>query len=610
MSSHVTREAGHIAITTLLSFVALFLIATMFNVGTKVDEVVAGNDRATTSVFVLNTPPNWATDAQELFPSSTATPTNVGTSTWWTAVGDDTNGENYFLLICGGASTAPDARENNSPVCVGPSTQLAVSATTTDNTVAYASRVALDGDAESTDWYAWICDASNGTAGTAKCNVTYKQGTGDTASPFKVNHRPTFTAASFTDTSPVNPGALLTWNTDADDADSDGGDDNIRLWVCVDNNFTAGIGCTGPGGEWASSSPTLTDPSAATTTKTPYPDANNYTAYGFIVDEHLLPASGGDQGANSVVEISNVAPRVATSSITLYDVGTTSDPLDLTVEGGLTSGYVVQFDVDDDNSCQTVLAGNEISSIASSSVYRSAVGGTYGLGCYLSSQYDVNNCYTNASSFFAPTCYRVPGTCSGTGDTTERWECIFSLWFTAENTVVGAYTAQDWRGAFAARDDDNLVGAISGGDTGRDLNDYMAFSVTQDQIQYGNLEPTQNTGTLIATTTLNALGNVGLDVLLQGDGEMCPTYPTCSGLTNNTIYANNQEYALGVGTSYGSGTDLSTTTSAELEINVPKSTATSSPANDDIYWGILVPGSINYSGDYVGRNLLTGKIDD
>jgi hypothetical protein len=91
----VTIFAGGFVFLSVFSFISL-------EVGVKKVSV----DNVTTSVRVLNTPPQWTVDAQEQFESSVTVPSNVGTTTAWIGTGTDSNSDNYYLLICK-TNTAP-----------------------------------------------------------------------------------------------------------------------------------------------------------------------------------------------------------------------------------------------------------------------------------------------------------------------------------------------------------------------------------------------------------------------------------------------------------------------------------------------------------------------
>lgn len=599
MTTKLRTDTGKVTIATLLSLVGVFLLALVVGVGGGGHpQTVEATSTATTTVTVLNTPPLWTVDAEESPESSTSTPTNSGDAVTWVATGTDSNGEDYYLLICKSSST-PTGNPSAAPDCGGGgSDQWAVSIATASGAQASASYTTDETDVEVNEWFAYICD---GNAGSPECNLSYRNG-GDaaTGTPFHVNHRPTFTV--FADDSPTDPDDLTIWTTTADDPDSTGGDDTIKLFVCKENDFT-GSDC-GSGGTWATSSFVTSNPSATATMTAPLPDGT-YTAYGFVIDEHGHATTTGAQGTDSTLEVANVAPTISTTSIALLDVGSSSEPLTLTVEEGETTHFVVQFTVEDDNSCETLVGGDEISD-ADVNVFRSGVGGTYGQGCDVSGEYNANSCYADGSPLFTPTCYQLG--CAGTTTVQATWECHFPLWYIADPTDVGSPDAgENWLASLRATDDDAATGEWSTDDDGEELEQFLSYRATGSPIAYGAYQPGFDSGTIFATTTLFVTGNTGLDENLSGDA-MCITYPTCNNQAVDTIFVGFQEYATSSDSiAYGSGFDLSTTTT-QVEINIPATTATATPSEDDTYWGIAVPGSITLAGDYVGRNYIDGVV--
>jgi hypothetical protein len=595
------NDTGKITITMLVSFVAVFLLASVFNISSDpLKHVQAQSESATTSVTVLNTPPLWDVNAHEDPESSATNPTNVGDQVVFRATGDDQNGEDYWLLICQ-SSTTPTANPNAPPECAGGVNDTwAISATTTDETEAIASYTALVGDAESNDWFGYICDAN---AGNPRCNDVMTNTAGQPeGSPFKVNHRPTFTV--FSDDSPTDPGDIVTWTTTADDPDTDTVADTVKLFVCTTANFSTTTGCID--GTWATSTFSATNPSATTTIVIPTQD-DNYEAYGYVMDNHSFAATGGSQGTDSVLTVNNVAPTVATGTFAYIDpTNGLGGPFALTTELGSTTGYQVQFSVEDNNSCEVSGGGNEISSV-NLDFFRS---GVTAAACNQSGEYNANECYTDSSANFVPSCTRVGGSCAGAGDSVEVWECTFPLWFIADPTDAGSPEVADvWLAAGSATDDDAATGPDTADNTvdgtGVELSQFMAFDVLESSIAYGSLEPGDDTGTLFATTTMVATGNTGLDELLSGD-DMCTTYPSCTGNATSTIFIDNQEYA-GTVVAYGAGTDASST-DTEFELDLVKSTSTTSPSQANTHWGIGVPGAVTFAGDYIGVNDITGVV--
>jgi hypothetical protein len=95
---------------------------------------------------------------------------------------------------------------------------------------------------------------------------------------------------------------------------------------------------------------------------------------------------------------------------------------------------------------------------------------------------------------------------------------------------------------------------------------------------------------------------------------MCTTFTSavaCRNSATSTIAENNQVYATSSVT-YGFASSsvnriLSSTTPKLLDINVKKSTTTTS-ARGVTYWGIRIPSTITLAGAYTGENTFYGVV--
>ena len=557
---------------------------------------------ATTSVTVLNTPPEWASggDAQELTESSVALPTNAGTQQSWIGTATDPNSENYYLLICK-TSTAPTARSNQAPVCAGGAgNQWAVSPSTTSSIQATSTYTTQNGDLENNPWWAFICD---GNTFTPRCNATYKQGSGDYASPMVINHKPNFT--TYSDDSPKNPGQVVTWATNASDTDSYVSTDQVALIVCKGNDFSGGA--CGALGTYCSTTLVALNPTCSTTLDLPLPD-KNYTAFGHVIDTHNFSASGGAEGGDSVLTVNNMAPSV--SNVVLLDKsGSATTSLSLSSPGAQTSGFKVTFTVSDDNSCSN--ASNTAQEVTSAliDVYRLGIGSS---SCMTTGNYNPNNCYpgTISTSTWGYLCTETTSTCSGPTDFNADWVCTFPLWFLSDATDGFSdsdtqYYLENWFASAQAKDNNNATSAYLEASEGKDLATYAAYSLTTPLISYGSLSPGSTTDPLAATTSVSAVGNTGLDTILYGD-YMCTTYPACiPGSNTSTIDPTYQHYATSPD-GYATSTSLQLNPGVTLPIHILKSTQTSSPAYGWTYWGIQIPGTITKAGLYSGQNTIIG----
>lgn len=587
MAQKIVKNVAGIAMPIAIIVGLIVLIMGLFFSPPHGKPITAGAATATTTVTVLNTPPQWDTDAQEYIESSTSSPTNAGSNVVWVGKANDSNGENSYLIICKSSST-PTANPNAAPTCAGGGSFMwAVSASTANLVQATSTYTSIAGDAEANDWYAFICD---GNPANPQCNTTYKQGTGSTASPFVINHRPNFSAIS--NNSPKDPGAAVTWTATASDTDVYGGQDTVRLWVCQAADFN-GASCGG-GGTYCSSTLSATNPSCNYNITIPTKDTT-YNSYPYIVDEHTFAASGGSQAATTTYTVNNVAPTISSSSISLLD-SDESGPLVLVTPNATTSGFKVRATITDNNSC----SASEIASIAVN-VFRSAA------TCSAIGDYNPNRCYRselptsewNYSSAASST------SCTGGTDSTIIWDFTFPLWYIADPTdgtsTDTVYYDQEWTANVRATDDNGATSTVTQAASGNELNSLLAFDVVQSSIPYGSLAPGSSTNPIVATTTMRATGNIGLDQSLLGV-SMCTTYPSCPVSATSTIPVTEQVYATS-SVSYTTGTPL-TASSTELELNVLKSTATSTPASKNTFWGIRIPSSITLAGDYTGQDTI------
>ncbi|HEU4677827.1 MAG TPA: hypothetical protein VFS75_03880 [Candidatus Paceibacterota bacterium] len=601
------RTAGKVTVYTTLVGVIAFAIVFIFNLGEPSIKQADAQSQATTTVTVLNTPPIWTASTTELVESSSNNPTNAGDTVSWVGIGTDSNGEDYYLLICDTNAT-PTPNSGGAPTCSS-GVQWAVSTATLSGTQALAATTTYDALSEVNTWFAWICDSN---VISPRCNSDYTQGTNATnSSPFEVNHRPSFTA--FVDDSPKDPGQTVTFTATASDADVSGVADTVFLTVCATAGYsTTTDTCTGT----TLATSTMFFSSNATSTYTiviPTQDTN-YSAFGYIMDNHGFEASGGAQGTDSTLTVNNVAPTVSPALISLVQPSVTD--MFLTVEAGETTGFQLSFTTADNNSCDAVGGGSadEITGY-NLSIYRSGVGSTT---CTTAAgDYDANNCYPSglATSTWNLTCTASSTTCSGSSDTDMQWDCTFPLWYIADPTDGTAtstqYSTEDWVAQVQGIDDDAATGPLSEASSGVDVRSLLAFALNTLTIPYGSLEPGQQTDPLNATTTISATGNVGLDKDVEGS-SMCTTYTgstPCPNSATSTIPENMQVVATST-VAYAQGTAISSTTPTFVDINVHKSIATSTQEQGSAYWGIKVPATITFAGDYTGQNTITALVSD
>ncbi len=595
LESHTYRQnAGKVTIATSLVAISVFAFVFLFNAG-KTELLKVEAQTASTTLTVLNTPPQWVASSTEVVESSATNPTNSGDVISWTAVATDPNQPNYYLLICQ-TNDAPSSTNGGAPSCNG-GVQWGVSAPTPVGTPAVVSTTTTEVSpfAESNDWYAWICDDD---AVSARCNSSFTNGTNATnSSPFFVNFRPIFDTIS--SDSPANPSETITFTASSSDPNGD----TVTLIVCSTNGYSTTTNTCDDDTLATTTVPVVSGPTAVYTVPSIIRD-DFYDAYVFIIDEFNHEAIGGQQGANEVIEVLNVAPTVAGGTISLNG----GSNIILTNGGSETTGFTLDFVVSDANSCSntTGLPATEVVDYGVS-LFRGSLG-TSTCSAFDGGDYDPNNCYTSSvpTTTWALSCTASSTSCTADGvDDTILFNCTFPLWFVADptNDVNSPFDGDHWVAAIAGIDDDSATGTQSIGSSPVPLNSLSVFDLQQAEIPYGELEPGQDMSTLSASTTILSLGNTGLDQNLTGE-SMCGTFAVgspCPSSASSTIPENRQEFATS-SIAYGTGTDLSSTTPQELELNIPKSTSTTTPESRPIYWGIGVPIDITLAGAYTGLN--------
>jgi hypothetical protein len=126
------------------------------------------------------------------------------------------------------------------------------------------------------------------------------------------------------------------------------------------------------------------------------------------------------------------------------------------------------------------------------------------------------------------------------------------------------------------------------------VNTLRALNITATTtINYGTLDPGQNTTSTNQQITVTNTGNAAIDVRLYGIDM------TSNG---NTIDTANQEYSLSP-FAYGAGNDLKESPSYDdVDADLPKPTQSPSNSSDIFYWGLGVPSPMPSGGPYQGTN--------
>ncbi|MEZ4156403.1 MAG: hypothetical protein R3B52_00285 [Candidatus Paceibacterota bacterium] len=181
---------------------------------------------------------------------------------------------------------------------------------------------------------------------------------------------------------------------------------------------------------------------------------------------------------------------------------------------------------------------------------------------------------------------------SGGSGNSETYTCTIPVYYYADATDAGSPNASDtWTCTLTPSDGDGA--GTTSSDT-IEMASLLALEITESTIDFGTIDPGNDTGGSNSTTTITNTGNVDMDPLLSGTNMT-------SGA--NSISASNIEYAADAFT-YGAGTSLSGL-SAALDITLPQPTNDGNPTTTDtISWGLGVPPA-TAAGTYTGTNTIT-----
>jgi hypothetical protein len=605
---HYVKTAGKITVLTAFAGLLVFMFALVFDFGTQEFNRVSAQS-ATTTLTVLNTPPAFTLDAYEVIESSTSTPTNSGDVLQWAAIGTDSNAAPYFLLICSTnasptafAAAGPGSLGTQAPACDAADVQWGVSASTTSGELAVVSTTTTEIAPfdESNEWYAWVCDDDPNNP---RCVNFPSQGYSATnSSPFKVNKRPVL--SDFANNGPADPGATFTFFSTSTDPDIDGGADELFLIVCNSNLDYSTVTNTCATSFVASTSIGALSDASATYTLAAIVRDNTYGGYGYLIDEHGHEALASPLQADFIVN--NVAPTVSGGDIILNG----GLNLVLTIPAGETPSSTLDFKIKDANSCVTFASSSEITNFTVS-VFRSSLGTTTCDGT--AGPYDPNNCYPSGvgPDVWDLSCAATSSCPDDASQDFVDYACTFPLWFVADptdpvGTTPAAFQADNWSVGVSGSDNNFATGTMATTSSNAvELIQFAAIDIEDAEIAYGGVEPGTNTGTLSATSTALNVGNTGLDQEVIGE-SMCGTFTSaslCAVSASSTIPADQQQVASST-LPYGDAlaTALSSTTEQEIELDVLKTTSTSTPNTATTYWGISVPIAITLAGDYTGLN--------
>jgi hypothetical protein len=520
-------------------------------------------DTASSTVTVRNASPAFTVSTVEVPVSSSTSPVNIGGTISFQATADDQENNSYYLVVCSTNSVSPGAG-GGQPTCAA--TRFCVSSLTADTnqaTCVYSG--VTDPPGETRAWYSFVCDNHSSEA---ECS-TSNQGSGDSGSPFWLNHAPVFTSASTTDNL-KNPGGIFTVTGYVTDGDTEGSVDDLSLYVCDTNVWATSTGCGGT--QLCTGTSTTPDISCQFTDAAPTPHGD-YTYYAFVKDWHEMPATGNSHSASYT--INNVAPTVG--NVILNN----GNDIYLSIKNAPEKiVWATSTSVSDDNGCNDIVDGTST--------------------IYMSNATSAQNCAANDND-----CYLALAAdcnisdCGAQPDSIATMACSVSLAYHAiptDSATGTIYAAYNWLAAINAYDENYTGSAISTSTV--EVVAAAALGVTETTIPYGIIVAGQNTGTNNATTTVVNFGNTPLDNYIEG-----------TSMVNgpNAINENNQQFDLS-NFNWSTGTfTLSSTTPQLVNIDAARPTS-AADVSDQIFWGLGVPLGI-LSGDYTGTNTFTAALD-
>ena len=533
-------------------------------------------DTATTTVTVKNASPTFSVEAAENPVSTSTSPINVGYGIGFNASANDPENNSYYLIVCDQAgvtasSTGGAPSCDNDTICVSTVTNIAAQASCASSSIA-------DPGSEIQEWYAYICD-NHGTE--AECSTSYSQGadpqSGDSSSPYYINHAPSFTAVTTT-VDDRDPGDAYTITASVTDGDVTGEPDELHFYVCQTNDWATSTGCGGT--EFCHATSTSADVVCNDfATTTPARD-DTFTYYAFVKDSHELVAALNPR--TNTYTVNNVAPQVGTvvlnsgNDIVLNLATSTSEVVASTTAS-----------ITDNNGCSDIQS-------ATSTIYWSSATGGYNCSA------DDDDCYPIGSA----SCEYLAGSCTGSSDVNSVYICTTTISFHAIPTDDSTNNPNEgtwWMGAIGATDESDSTASTTNPGVVEVMTS-VALDITEQSVPFGSIRGGNDSVDANATTTVINIGNSPIDTTFQGIDMVRQ-----SG--GGWIGADQQEYSTSTFT-YGDGTWTlaSTTASTPRDLDLAKPTTATTSITDAVYWGINIPAG-KVSGVYDGTDIFRSSLD-
>ncbi|MBU0646659.1 hypothetical protein KJ611_04310 [Patescibacteria group bacterium] len=182
---------------------------------------------------------------------------------------------------------------------------------------------------------------------------------------------------------------------------------------------------------------------------------------------------------------------------------------------------------------------------------------------------------------------------SGSGNT-EYYTCDFEVYYYADPTDAGAYSAQQWECLVIPED---AGGQGTPDSDGIEMNSLAALNVTS-AINYGTLDLGEDTNLVRQNATITNTGNVNIDVEFSGTNMSCDSgFVPVGGQKYST---KDEKYSL---MDY-----VLSASPVEQDIDLAAQTDDAVVSTDEIYWGLAAPAT-GAGGYCTGTNTISAVND-
>ncbi len=265
---------------------------------------------------------------------------------------------------------------------------------------------------------------------------------------------------------------------------------------------------------------------------------------------------------NSSADVINSVPTLDTVFITTSSIATTQD--DITLTENTVTNVFIKGTYTDNNGCDDVATSSAVGIYAN--LYRS------GISRATNCSADNSNCYQSLSC-------EIFNCTAGGSDTTGSFLCTSSVYYYADPTDSGTYSAQTWLSTVTTTDKNS--GSIASTTGGVEMNSLVALGIGEHglggSIGYGQLALGATSGN-DSVMILRNTGNVPINPQVSGTDLTC---------AKRIIDVSKQKYATTTGVSYGQKTSLST---SPAPLNICMSVANQSASSTtSTFWMIQLP---------------------